>query len=99
MRYTTPLKSFLFAGLALASLNSQAVTWPETPLGIVATTPPMTLIVAGRDHKLYYEAYNDASDIDGDGMLDVNFKPNIVYYGLFDATLCYEYASNKYNPI
>ena len=25
----------------------------------------------GKDHKLYYEAYNDASDLNNDGVLDV----------------------------
>ena len=55
---------------------------------------PMTLIVAGKDHKLFYEAYNDASDIDGDG-LDIRFKPAITYYGLFDPALCYKYTGES----
>ena len=32
------------------------------------------MLVVGRDHKLYYEAYNDASDLNGDGKLDVGYK-------------------------
>ena len=29
------------------------------------------MLVMGRDHKLFYEAYNDASDLNGDGHLDL----------------------------
>jgi type IV pilus assembly protein PilY1 len=49
----------------------------------------------GRDHKLYYEAYNDASDVDGDGVLDVGYKPAIDYYGYFDSYKCYTYSSTN----
>lgn len=54
------------------------------------------MITASKDHTLFFEAYNDASDINGDGVLDIGFKPNIVYYGLFDSNLCYTHnnASN-----
>jgi len=78
--------------------SSFAVNIPDVPLGISITAKPMTLIVAGRDHKLFYEAYNDASDVDGDGSLDIRFKPSITYYGLFDSSLCYSYASNLFRP-
>ena len=46
----------------------------------------------GRDHKLYYEAYNDASDLDGDGVLDVGYNSVLDYYGYFDCHTCYEYV-------
>ncbi|MDH3346703.1 MAG: hypothetical protein OEM02_01195, partial [Desulfobulbaceae bacterium] len=36
--------------------------------------PPLVLMVLGRDHKLYYEAYNDASDLDGDGTIDTRYR-------------------------
>ncbi|MDX1694150.1 MAG: PilC/PilY family type IV pilus protein [Ketobacteraceae bacterium] len=81
--------------LTMVSLPVFAVNWPDVPLGVSSSAPPMTMIVAGKDHKLFYEAYNDASDIDGDGSLDVRFRPDITYYGLFDATLCYSYGSGN----
>jgi type IV pilus assembly protein PilY1 len=67
---------------------------PNIPLGVTMAAKPMTLITAGKDHKLFYEAYNDASDIDGDGTLDIRFKPSITYYGLFDSDLCYTYSGS-----
>ncbi|BCU07713.1 pilus assembly protein [Allochromatium tepidum] len=66
-----------------------ALTLPNIPLGVATSAKPMTMITAGKDHKLFYEAYNDASDINGDGVLDIRFKPSITYYGLFDPNLCY----------
>jgi type IV pilus assembly protein PilY1 len=81
------------ATTALASVFAvEAVSWPNKPLATNLTATPMTMLVAGRDHKLFYEAYNDASDIDGDGTLDTRFKPAINYFGLFDSTLCYIFS-------
>ena len=59
------------------------------------------MLVLGRDHKLYYEAYNDASDLDGDGQLDVGYNPNIDYYGYFDSYKEYVYDSSqsRFEPV
>jgi len=52
----------------------------------------------GRDHKLYYEAYNDASDLNDDGQLDIGYDPAIDYFGYFDSHKCYTYGSNLFTP-
>lgn len=88
------LKAAAVVLIVAANLAAQAVTWPNTPLGATISAIPMTMLVAGKDHKFFYEAYNDASDVDGDGTLDTRFKPSIVYYGLYDSTLCYAYDSS-----
>lgn len=93
----TALKSLAMTAIVLATLSVQSQTvfpWPSKPLGATISARPMTMLVAGRDHKFFYEAYNDASDIDGDGTLDTRFKPSITYYGLFDSTLCYAYSGS-----
>lgn len=69
-----------------------ALDWPTKPLSATVSAKPLTMLIAGRDHKFFYEAYNDASDIDGDGLLDTRFKPGITYYGLYDSALCYGYS-------
>lgn len=76
-------------------LSANAVTWPSTPLGSTTNATPMTMLVMSKDHKLFYEAYNDASDVNGDGTLDVRFNPSINYYGLFDSSYCYNYSSDN----
>lgn len=53
------------------------------------------MLVMGRDHKLYYEAYNDAVDLNGDGTIDVGYNPNIDYYGYFDSYKCYTYLKGQ----
>ncbi|ROR01935.1 pilus assembly protein [Desulfosoma caldarium] len=63
----------------------------DPPPFVSAGANPMVMMVMERDHKLYYEAYNDAQDLDGDGKLDVGYKHSIDYYGYFDAYKCYEY--------
>jgi type IV pilus assembly protein PilY1 len=65
----------------------------QTPLFVSESVPPMNMLVVGRDHKLFAPAYNDASDIDGDGELDIYYKPGkIDYTGYFDSYKCYSYS-------
>lgn len=87
----------LLAALAGFNLTVQAVVWPNVPAASTASAIPMTMLVASKDHKLFYEAYNDASDIDGDGQLDIRFKPSILYFGLFDPRACYEHNGKNDN--
>ena len=70
----------------------------QVPLMIGSSSTPLVMLVMGRDHKMYYEAYNDASDLDGDGELDVGYKPKITYFGYFDSNKCYTYSSNLFTP-
>ncbi len=91
--------SALAIGCYVYLISSFALAQPaQRPLWLTSTAPPAVLLTMGRDHKLYYEAYNDASDIDGDGQVDSGFKPeSITYFGLFDSYKCYSYsASNQY---
>lgn len=99
----TVFKLAALAGTAAAAVYGSLVladaplgTTPEliAPLGVVQAGRPMVMLTMGRDHTLFYEAYNDASDIDGDGLLDIRFKPNITYLGLFDSQLCYNYSGD-----
>jgi type IV pilus assembly protein PilY1 len=61
------------------------------PPFVTASAPPLVMLVMDRDDKLYAAAYNDASDLDEDGKLDVGYKPAIDYYGYFDSYKCYDY--------
>lgn len=86
--------SVLTSALAYAGPNEPA----QTPLFANQSVAPLNMLVMGRDHKLYYEAYNDASDLNGDGVLDVGFKPAITYYGYFNSSVCYSYSDNRFEP-
>ncbi|WP_313514409.1 PilC/PilY family type IV pilus protein [Pseudomonas sp.] len=79
---------------ALQVTRAGATVMSQTPLFVSNIAPPMNMLVVGRDQKLYYPAYNDASDIDGDGSLDIYYKPGIDYTGYFDSYKCYTYGSD-----
>jgi type IV pilus assembly protein PilY1 len=79
---------------ASAQLNVSSV-----PLFLPGAVPPLNMLVMSRDHTLFYEAYNDASDLNGDGVIDVGYKPGeIDYFGYFDSYKCYTYSSDRFNP-
>lgn len=82
------------------SRSATSVDYAATPPFVGAGAPPLVMLVMGRDHKLYYEAYNDASDLNGDGKLDVGYNPEIEYYGYFDSYKNYTYnnAEGRFEP-
>lgn len=79
----------------LCGTATASVTIPNVPLVTQITAKPMVMLTVGKDHRMFYEAYNDASDIDGDGAVDIRFKPKITYLGNFDSTVCYEHNGNS----
>ena len=65
----------------------------DPPLGI-AGAAPLVMINLSRDHQLFYKAYNDFTDLDGDGTLDTTYRNDLSYAGYFDSKKCYTYASS-----
>ncbi|MGB4599218.1 MAG: pilus assembly protein PilY [Trichlorobacter sp.] len=65
------------------------------PPFITQSVPPMVMFEVGRDHKLYYEAYNDGVDLDGDGRIDRTYDHSIEYYGYFNPYKCYTPSSGS----
>lgn len=91
-----------FAGLVgvglLQNPSSEAAVgsnYVSIPPFVSSGAPPLVMLVMGRDHKLYYEAYNDASDLNGDDKLDIHYTPSIDYYGYFDSNKCYDYSTTN----
>lgn len=84
-----------FTGQRSYSASANMTEYCYVPPTIGTTIPPLVMLVMQRDHRLYYEAYNDASDLDGDGKLDVGYKHSIDYYGYFDPYKCYIYDTSR----
>ena len=89
------------------SIAVTSADYVAVPPFVSSGAPPLVMLVMGRDHKLYYEAYNDASDLDGvvdsngDTHLEIRYTPSIDYYGYFDSYKCYAYdsgANKRFNP-
>ncbi|MBI3140946.1 MAG: fimbrial assembly protein [Rhodocyclales bacterium] len=85
----------LAAGLLLQGAPAQALNISQSPLFLTQSQPPLVLLTMARDHRLYYEAYNDTSDLNDDGVLDIGYKPAIDYYGYFDSYKCYAYSTGN----
>ncbi len=92
--------SFLSLRMPAANAASKA-DYSLIPPFVSAGVPPLVMLVMGRNHKLYYEAYNDASDLNDDGILDVGYNPDIDYYGYFDSYKVYTYNSTtqRFEPV
>jgi type IV pilus assembly protein PilY1 len=89
--------SVWYCGAATAQLMQSPV------IAAGATAPPLVLLTMSRDDKLVAPAYNDYSDLNGDGVTDVGYNPspNFLYFGNFSSSLCYTYVSGKerFDPI
>jgi len=98
IKFISSRLSFLLLVVFLVG-KSYATTVAQSPLFLNDSVPPIVMLTMGRDHKLYYEAYNDASDLNEDGVLDIRYKPTeIDYYGYFDSYKCYNYTSGVFVP-
>ena len=76
----------------------------QKPLYLGYNSPPLMLLTMQRDHRLFYPAYDNISDINGDGIIDTYYRPNLLdistntqldYYGYFDSYKCYTYNSKN----
>ena len=103
VRIFGPFLAMLLCGTAVAG------TIAQSPLYLGLSAPPLIMLTMERDHKLFYEAYNDASDVNGDGVLDVRYNPALPdpadatkivdYAGYFDSHKCYSYGSGVFTPV
>lgn len=85
-----------------------AATPPATSTPIQAIPPnipstgskPMMTMVSSKDHTLFGPIYTDFEDLDGDGVIDVTYKPTFTYYGYFDSKRCYSYntTDSRFDP-
>lgn len=93
--------------LAPATAWAQAVqtdlSIPDKPLFSSYSASPIVMLDVSRDHQLFYKAYNDYSDLNGNGVLETTettYNNGFLYYGYFDSTKCYSYSSGnkKFSP-
>lgn len=88
-----------FLGLFLTSwmLPVSAIDIAQKPV-FLNPPDPRVMLVMSRDHELSKKAYNDHSDLNGDGVLETTYTDTIDYYGYFDPKKCYAYSSSRFNP-
>lgn len=88
-------------GIVLAAgAPPAAAAISQTPLSVTQAVEPLVMFVMSNDHQLYYKAYADWNDLDGDGDPETTYKHSFDYYGYFDPDKCYDYdtSDNRFEP-
>lgn len=88
------------AGIAFACLGNAVNLTPLPPYLSETKGAPMVMLNMSKDHQLFYKAYNEYSDLDGDGVPETQYKHSYRYYGYFDNRRCYNYSTtnNRFTP-
>lgn len=74
------------------SASSQSVSdYDAVPPLLAESATPMVMLAMSNDHQLFYKAYTDFDDLDGDGFADTTYNHNFEYVGYFDSYKCYSY--------
>src|SRR5690625_2638956 len=86
-------------GIGLMSGHSFAsVDLAQTPLFLSQPVRPLVMLNMSNDHQLYFKAYDDYSDLTGDGVPNTTYTHGYNYYGYFDSAKCYTYSSGRFAP-
>jgi type IV pilus assembly protein PilY1 len=74
--------------------------YTASPISAIAQITPLVMLSMSRDHQYFFKAYNDFSDVDGDGVTETTYDDTFEYYGYFHSRLCYEYddTDQRFEP-
>lgn len=88
------------ASLPYISGTDNMQKYTSLPATSVQSAQPQAMIQISKDHQLFFKAFNDYTDLDGDGVLDITYKHGFDYYGYFDSYKCYTYdtGSGRFVP-
>ena len=70
-----------------------AASYASSPIVSISSATPFAMIALSKDHTLFTPAYDDHTDLNGDGTIDTTYLPTYEYYGYFDPQVCYSYSS------
>ncbi len=86
--------------LAMQSVPAVPLSLSDSPLFLSNTATPLVMLNISKDHQLFFKAYDDYSDLTGDGIPDTTYQNTINYYGYFDSAKCYNYntSTNQFEP-
>ena len=93
----TCTSAFIYHSVAFSASTDYAAS----PNQGTTTSPPQVMLVMPVDHQLFKRSYSDYTDLDGDSVIDTNYKDTFDYAGYFDSSWCYAYSSsdNRYKPV
>ncbi len=89
-------KLFLVSVLISANAISQSVDdYDSVPPLISESATPLIMLALSNDHQLFYKAFTDYDDLNGDGVLETTYEHAIEYAGYFDSFKCYSYNTTS----
>ena len=85
----------LLAGLlssAAGAVNTSA-DYRALPAVLSGAGTPIVMLAMSQDHQLFYKAYTDWDDLDGDELAqaETTYTHDVEYFGYFDPDKCYVY--------
>jgi type IV pilus assembly protein PilY1 len=89
------LAASIVAFTAAAPMSALPITLADAPLFAGAAIAPQVMLDVSKDNQLFFKAYNDFSDLDGDGLIETTYKHGLDYYGYFDSYKCYSYSDSR----
>ena len=88
----------LMAGLLLSGHARAGLEISQLPLFLTQAVAPRVMLNMSNDHQLYFEAYNEYTDLSGDGVPDTTYNHDVAYYGYFDSAKCYDHTGGRFEP-
>jgi type IV pilus assembly protein PilY1 len=87
---------FLLAAILVPTAAQAApLALATSPLYTTSAVKPQVMIDMSKDQQLFYKAYNDYSDLLGDGVIETTYTNTVDYYGYFDGAKCYDYSTTR----
>lgn len=91
--------------LAMPIANVIAATYNSgdfnaTPIVVTDGGPPLVMLALSNDHQLFYKAFTDWDNLDGDveGIIETTYTHEFDYEGYFDGYKCYSYNNSLFSP-
>ncbi len=93
---------FAACGFAATSHAATPASLAQAPLFLVTSAEPLVMLNLSNDHQLFFKAYDDWSDIDGDPndqpAEETTYEHQIEYYGYFNSHICYNHNGTEFVP-
>jgi type IV pilus assembly protein PilY1 len=96
----------LLASVAAATSALTTLVWAQSsddftaaPPLLQSAAPARVMLLLSNDHQLYFKAYTDYTDLDGDGVLDTTYNDAFDYFGYFHSGMCYDYTNSRFEPV
>lgn len=100
-KFLSTFARFTLSALLTGSVATvaSAVELTSSPLFLNTPVSPIVMLNMSKDHQLFFKAYDDYSDVNGDGTADLTYTHAIDYYGYFDSQKCYNYTNSRFEPV